>query len=208
MNLDMLKDPSRMKNSAKFVVMIAVFLAAGAAGFFLDTSDQITRLDQLAQKEQDLRTTWLDRKRQAVNLEAHKKQLQEIEVAFGTLLRQLPNKAQMDALLNDINQAGIGRGLSFDLFKPAPSEILSEFYAEQPVNITVSGSYHDFGAFAEDVSRLPRIVNLGDMNIRTLNDLSSIVKGAPPRLAMDATVRTYRYLDEKEIEARRKAKKK
>lgn len=197
--LDSLKDPSSMSNKAKFGVIVAVFLSALGAGYFFDTSAQLAVLEEQAAREVTLRESYLDRKKQAVNLDAHKRQLQEIEVAFGTLLRQLPNKSEMDALLNDVNQAGVGRGLSFDLFRPAAAEVVTEFYAEQPVNINVGGSYHQFGAFAEDISRLPRIVNLDDINLRASNDLGAIYKGAEPKLVLEAVVRTYRYLDEKEI---------
>lgn len=198
MNLETFKDPSNMPNSGKFLTIILLFAATVGAGFFLDTSDQIAALDVLQAKETELRTSWMDKKKQAVNLDAHKKQLAEIEVAFGTLLRQLPNKSEMDALLNDVNQAGIGRGLSFDLFRPAAQETITEFYAEQPVSIIVSGNFHDIGSFAEDLSKLSRIVNLTDISIRNTVDPTNIAKGAAPKLIMDATVRTYRYLDEKD----------
>lgn len=205
-NLEKLKDPSSMSNSAKLGVIVALFFGALGAGYFFDTSAQIAALDEQAAREVSLRETYLDRKKQAVNLDAHKRQLQEIEVAFGTLLRQLPNKSEMDALLNDVNQAGVGRGLSFDLFRPAP-ELVTEFYAEQPVNINVAGSYHQFGAFAEDISRLPRIVNLDDISLKASNDLGAIYKGAEPKLVLEAVVRTYRYLDDKEMADAKKAKK-
>lgn len=208
MDLNSFKDPVRMGKTPKFVFMIIVLIAAIAAGYALDTSGQIKQLQDLQGKEQDLRTTFLDRKKQAVNLAAHKEQLKEIEIAFGTLLRQLPNKSEMDALLNDVNQAGVGRGLSFDLFKPVPVEIVTEFYAEQPVNISVSGNYSEFGQFAEDVSRLSRIVNMDEIQIKTKNDTVAILGGAPPALSLDAVVRTYRYLDEQEIAARRAGAKK
>jgi type IV pilus assembly protein PilO len=203
MNLEDFKDASLLPNTAKFGAMAFAFVAALGLGYMFDTSDQLTQLEELRAQELQLRASWVDKKKQAVNLDAHKKQLVEIEVAFGTLLRQLPNKSEMGALLNDVNQAGLGQGLSFDLFRPAASETLTEFYAEQPVAITVSGSYHSMGAFAEDVSKLSRIVNLGEMNIRSAAEPAAIAKGASPKLVMDATVRTYRYLDDKD-----KAKKK
>lgn len=204
MNLETLKDPSKVPNSIKFLTMILLLAGVVGAGYMLDTSDQMEQLTQLENKEQELKTTWAEKKKQAVNLEAHRKQLVEIEVAFGTLLRQLPNKSEMDSLLNDVNQAGLGRNLSFDLFRPSASEVITEFYAEQPVSIVVSGSYHDMGTFAEDVSKLSRIVNLGDMNMRTVPDASQIFKGTPPKLVMEANVRTYRYLDDKEKQRAKK----
>ena len=177
--------------------MILVFVATITLGYLLDTNDQITQLETSQNTEGDLKTAWLDKKKQAVNLDAHQKQLADIEIAFGTLLRQLPNKSEMDALLNDINQAGVGRGLNFELFRPTATETLTEYYAEQPVSIIISGSFNDIGSFAEDVSRLSRIVNLTDVNLRNAVDQSSIAKGASPKIYMDATVKTYRYLDDK-----------
>ena len=133
-----------------------------------------------------------------MNLEAYKQQRVEIEQAFGALLKQLPNKSEMDALLIDINQAGLGRGLAFDLFKPAEKENFTEFYAELPVNIKVTGNYHDLGAFASDVAKMPRIVLLTDLKID------------PPKdglLSMEAVAKTYRYLDAEEIAKQRQATK-
>jgi type IV pilus assembly protein PilO len=209
MNLENFKDPSLIPNSIKFIALFFALSATIALGFVFDTNDQIAQLDTLSKNEIELRTKWVDKKSQAVNLDSHKKQLAEIEVAFGTLLRQLPNKSEMDALLNDINQAGVGRGLNFELFKPAQNELVTEFYAEQPVSIIVSGGFHDIGSFAEDVSKLPRIVNLGDMNIRNATDPIATFKGVPSKLVLEATVRTYRYLDEKEkLAAKNKTNKK
>jgi len=114
------------------------------------------------------------------------------------MLKQLPNKAEMEALLSDINQVGLGRGLQFDLFKPAENEATFDFYAEQPINIRVSGNYHDMGAFASDVAQLPRIVTLNNVALNTDKD---------GRLVMDAVARTFRYLDDTEVQAARKAAK-
>jgi type IV pilus assembly protein PilO len=138
----------------------------------------------------------MDKKRQAINLPAYQKQLEDIEQAFGALLRQLPNRSEMDALLTDINQAGLGRGLQFELFKPAASETISEFYAELPINIRVTGSYHELGSFASDISQLPRIVTLNDIAVST---------GRDGMLTMDAVAKTFRYLDEDELSKQRKA---
>jgi len=134
-----------------------------------------------------------------VNLEAYKQQRAEIEQAFGALLKQLPNKSEMDALLIDINQAGLGRGLQFELFKPAATENLTEFYAELPVAIKVTGNYHDLGAFASDVAKMPRIVLLTDLKVDPPNK-----EGL---LSMEAVAKTYRYLDEEEVGKQRKAAK-
>jgi type IV pilus assembly protein PilO len=121
--------------------------------------------------------------------------LREIDTQFGALLKQLPNKAQMDALLVDINQAGLSRGLQFELFKPE-AESTKEFYAELPIKIRVVGTYHDMGNFAADLGQLSRIVTLNDVAIEAQKD---------GNLAMDATARTFRYLDEEEVAAQRKA---
>ena len=146
-----------------------------------------------------MRTTFLDKKKQAIDLEAYRKQLADIEKSFGTLLKQLPSKSEMEALLTDINQAGLGRGLQFELFKPAASETVSEFYAELPITIRVTGSYHDMGAFASDISKLSRIVLLNDVNLA--------LSGKDGGLTMDAVAKTYRYLDEEEIAKQKKSAK-
>ncbi len=119
-----------------------------------------------------------------------------VVVGIPVLLRQLPNRSQMDALLVDINQAGLGRGLQFELFKPAPSETVREFYAELPIQVKVVGNYHDMGAFASDVGQLSRIVTLNDVSIQA---------GKDGILTMDAVARTFRYLDDEEVAAQRKA---
>ena len=143
-----------------------------------------------------LRKTFLTKKSEAINLPAYQKQLEDIEKQFGALLKQLPGKSEMDALLTDINQAGLGRGLQFELFKPAGSETRRDFYAELPITIRVTGNYHDIGAFASDISKLSRIVTLNDIGLTT---------SAKGGLALDATAKTFRYLDEDEIAQQRKA---
>lgn len=174
------------------VVLLVVILVGG---YLFDWQGQADTLEAESLKEQELRQTFLDRKTQAVNLDVHRKQLQDIEQSFGAMLKQLPNKAEMEALLTDINQAGLGRGLQFDLFRPAPQETLSEFYAELPITIRVTGSYHDIGSFASDVSQLSRIVTLNDIALSAEKDGS---------IALDATAKTYRYLDEAELSAQRR----
>ncbi len=133
------------------------------AGYWFDWSNQWDELNAARAKESELRTQFLDKKSQAINLEAYRKQLADIEQSFGAMLKQLPNKSEMEALLSDINQAGLGRGLQFELFKPAAQEILSDFYAELPISIKLAGNYHDIGAFASDVSQLSRIVTLNNL---------------------------------------------
>lgn len=183
----------------KLGILVLALIGSVAASYFFDWQGQLEAIDASVKKEQTLRTTFLDKKKQAIDLEAYRKQLADIEKSFGTLLKQLPSKSEMEALLTDINQAGLGRGLQFELFKPAASESVSEFYAELPINIRITGSYHDMGAFASDISKLSRIVLLNDVNL-TLNTKES-------GLAMDAVAKTYRYLDEDEIAKQKKSAK-
>ena len=192
------KQPGNWPWFAKIGAFVIIFILVQVAFFFLLWSDQ---KDQIEKGQQDVakqKETFLEKKKLAVNLEAYKQQRAEIEQAFGALLKQLPNKSEMDALLIDINQAGLGRGLAFELFKPADKENFTEFYAELPVNIRVTGQYHDLGAFASDVAKMPRIVLLTD------------VKLDPPKdgvLMMEAIAKTYRYLDEEEVAKQRKSTK-
>ena len=178
----------------KVMALGLIFLAIIAIGAFFDSKDQYEALDRVQQEESKLREQYASKKAKAINYDLYRQQLAEIEQAFGALLKQLPNKAEMDALLTDINQAGLGRGLQFELFKPAAQERIADFYAELPISIRITGNYHDMGAFASDIAQLPRIVTLNDVSIN--ND-----KGV---LAMDATAKTYRYLDEDEIAKQRR----
>lgn len=180
----------------KLAALVLLLIAVVFAGYWFDWRDQLDELARARAKEQDLRTAFLEKKKQAVNLEAYRNQLAEIEESFGEMLKQLPNKSEMEALLTDVNQAGLGRGLKFELFRPAPRESTSEFYAELPITIKLSGNYHDIGAFASDVSQLSRIVTLNDIAL-------SADKGGG--LILDAVAKTFRYLDESEIAAQRKA---
>ena len=190
------KDPGTWHVAPKLVVLVAILIGLPVAGYVLDTQDQINELEKGVADESRLKDEYLDKKKQAINLDLHRQQLREIDTQFGALLRQLPNRSQMDALLVDINQAGLGRGLQFELFRPAPSEITRDFYAERPISVKVVGTYHDMGAFASDVGQLPRIV--------TLNDVT-ITAGKDSQLTMDATARTFRYLDDEELAAQRKS---
>ena len=182
----------------KLVLLLLVLIVLICASYFLDWQAQLEAIDTAKKKEIALHETFLDKKRQAIDLDAYLKQRDDIEKAFGTLLKQLPSKSEMEALLTDINQAGLGRGLQFELFKPAANESVSEFYAELPINIRVTGSYHDMGAFASDISKLSRIVLLNDVQLTQAKD------GA---LAMDVVAKTYRYLDEEELAKQKKASK-
>jgi len=179
----------------KAAVLAFVFLVIVAAGAALDWRDQFSALNAAEEVEATLRTQYTDKKAKAINYELYRQQLFEIEQSFGALVKQLPNRAEMDALLTDINQAGLGRGLQFELFRPAAQERMADFYAELPISIRITGNYHDMGAFASDIAQLPRIVTLNDVAIS--ND-----KGV---LAMDAVAKTYRYLDDEEVAKQRRA---
>lgn len=181
----------------KIGAMLILFALLVLGGYWFLWKDQLEALDQSRQEEKKLRVEFLDKKQQAVNLDVYRQQVTEIEQAFGTLLRQLPNKSEMEALLTDINQAGLGRGLEFELFKPG-QETPKDFYAELPITIRVTGSYHDVGRFASDTAQLPRIV--------TLNNIG-IAPGPTGNLVMDVTATTYRYLDEEELLKGKKATK-
>jgi type IV pilus assembly protein PilO len=181
----------------KIAILGILLLLILAAGAFFDWRDQIEALDKAQDQEIKLREAYASKKAKAVNLDLYVTQLKEIEQSFGALLKQLPNKSEMDALLTDINQAGLGRGLQFELFRPATQERMADFYAELPISVRITGNYHDMGAFASDVAQLPRIVTLNDVGI--VND-----KGT---LTMEATAKTFRYLDEEEVAKQRKAAK-
>lgn len=190
------KDPGTWSMAPKLVVLVAVLVAIPVAGYFLLWQGQIEELERGVAQEETLKKDYVAKKTQAVNLDLHKQQLREIDTQFGALLKQLPNKSQMDALLVDINQAGLSRGLQFDLFKPAPSESAREFYSELPIQVRVVGTYHDMGGFAADVGQLPRIVTLNDVSIEA---------GKDGNLTLDVTARTFRYLDDEEVANQRKA---
>ena len=190
------KDPGTWTFAPKLLVLILILALIPVAGYVLLWQDQIAEIERGVAQEETLKKDYLAKKTQAINLDLHKQQLREIDTQFGALLKQLPNKAQMDALLVDINQAGLSRGLQFELFRPAPSEAAREFYSERPISLKVTGTYHDMGGFAADVGQLPRIVTLSDVSIEA---------GKDGNLSMDVTARTFRYLDEEEVAAQRKA---
>ena len=192
-----LRDIGNWPPAPKIGVLALLFLAIIAAGAFLDWKDGYQALDQSREQEAKLREQYASKKAKAINYDLYRQQLAEIEQSFGALVKQLPNRAEMDALLTDINQAGLGRGLQFELFKPAAQERMADFYAELPINIRITGNYHDMGAFASDIAQLPRIVTLNDVAIA--HD-----KGV---LSMDAVAKTYRYLDEEEVASQRRAAK-
>src|SRR5688572_23573986 len=200
MTLDELRrlDPKKIGSwpvLPKLGVLLAVLLLIIVAAYYFVWSDQLAQIDSEQAKTDQLKTTFVDKKKIAVNLPAYRKQLDDIEKQFGALLKQLPGKSEMDALLTDINQAGLGRGLQFELFKPAAGETVKDFYAELPITIRVTGNYHDIGAFASDVGKLSRIVTLNDIALTAGKDV----------LTMDAIAKTFRYLDDEEIASQRKA---
>ncbi len=183
---------------AKYGAVAALLLLLLALAAYLGWAPQYEELEAKQKQEETLRQEYSTKKSQAINLDLYVQQLKEVEQQFGALLRQLPSKLEMDALLSDINQAGLGRGLQFDLFKPS-AERLQDFYAEQPVDVRVTGSYHDIAAFTSDVSQLSRIVTLNDVAISNKDSKDQT-------LTMEAVAKTFRYLDDEEIAAQRKAK--
>ena len=185
--------PILPKLGVLFITLALIVLAS----YWFDWQHQIEGINQEKVKEEGLRKTFLTKKSEAINLPAYQKQLEDIEKQFGALLKQLPGRAEMDALLTDINQAGLGRGLQFELFKPAAQETRRDFYAELPISIKVTGSYHDIGAFASDIGKLSRIVTLENIG------LASAGKGGG--LALEAMAKTFRYLDDEELAQQRRA---
>lgn len=201
MNLDDLKNlnpnnPGAWPWLAKLLTFAALFTGVVVAGALFDWQEQWNSLQTIKQEEGRLKEAFLAKKKEAINLDLIKKQLTETQESFGALLKQLPNKSEMDALLTDINQAGLGRGLQFELFRPS-AETINGAFAEQPITIKVTGNYDDLGKFASDISMLPRIV--------TLNEISINPAGAG--LSMDAIAKTFRYLDENELAAQKKSAK-
>lgn len=182
----------------RITVLLLLFALILLAGWWFFWSDQLATLEARQMDEQKLREEYVAKKTQAVNLDLYKQQLAEIDRSFGALLKQLPNKAEVESLLIEVNQSGMGRGLQFELFKPG-AEVVKDFYAELPINVRLTGSYHDFGAFAGDIGRLSRIVTLNNMSI-TANPAAK-----DGSLAMDAITKTFRYLDEEELAAKRRA---
>jgi type IV pilus assembly protein PilO len=183
-------DPGAWPLLPRVTVLLVVFLAWLAAAWWFVWSDQLSALENARQEEVNLKNDFLMKKRQAINLDLYTQQLAEMDRSFGALLKQLPNRAEVEALLIEVNQSGLGRGLQFELFRPGAEQV-KDFYAELPVTLKVNGSYHDIGAFAADIARLPRIVTLNDISLTP-------VKGGE-LLSLDATAKTFRYLDENEL---------
>ncbi|MGY8626477.1 pilus assembly protein PilO [Chromobacterium violaceum] len=190
MTLDELRalDPKDMPNwplQAQGLMMFLLLLLVVGLGYFFVLGEQLDKLNQSRQQEATLKQTFVDKKRQAVNLDALEQQLKEIDASFGALLKQLPTKSDMDTLLTEINQAGIGRGLQFDLFKPGGETRTAEM-AEVPITLRLTGTYNDLAAFVNDVAQLSRIVTIGEISLTPIGG---------NRLTMDATARTYRALE-------------
>lgn len=190
-------EPGQWPWLPKFLTWTGVAIAMVVLGWFLLLSDAHDGLDAERNKEPALKTDFRAKLAQAVNLDELRKQKTQVEEYVTQLEKQLPGKAEMDALLSDINQAGLGRGLQFELFRPG-SVVVKDYYAELPISIKVSGRYHDIGSFAADIANLSRIVTLHNLTISSGNNSSGT-------LGMEATARTYRYLDTAELEANRKS---
>jgi len=203
-NID-IKNAGNLPMPVKAVLLAVVFILLLGLGYYFLLSPALETLDQEKAKEQQLRDVFFAKKSQAINLEAYRAQMVEIEKTFGALLRQLPDKSQIDGLLTDINQAGLSRGLEFELFKPG-SETQAEFYAEMPIAIKVVGAYHDLGAFASDISKLSRIVTISNVAVVPQGSgKDGKVANGSGMLVMEAVAKTYRYLDAEEIAAKQKA---
>lgn len=188
------QDPGMWPTAPRIVVAVLLLVLTVAGFWWFDWQDQVKTLEAREAEEVQLRESWVVKKRQAVNLEEHRRQLAEIDRQFGALLKQLPNRAEMDSLLSDINQAGLS-GLQFELFKPG-TDVIKEFYAEMPIDVRVTGVYHDLGEFVADLASMPRMVTLNDVGIDADKD---------GRLKLQAKAVTYRYLDEEELAQQRKA---
>ena len=189
-------DPSSWPALPRFLIYLGLAALVLAGMWFTVLSGYQDELDAERAKEVSLREDYKKKLVQAVNLEALRKQREQVQLYVTQLEKQLPSKAEMDALLSDINQAGLGRSLQFDLFRPG-QVVVKDYYAELPIAVRVTGRYHDIGAFASDIAFLSRIV--------TLNNLSVAPAGKDGMMAMDATAKTFRYLDTEEIAAQRKA---
>lgn len=194
------KDPGLWPLAPRIVILLSLFagLIAAAWGFgAIGWSVQLEELEAKKQQEAKHKEDWLAKKKQAVNLDEYRRQLAEIDRSFGALLKQLPNRAEMGDMLVDINKAAQARGLAVELFRPG-GEAPREFYAEVPITLNLTGTYHDIGSFTGDLARLPRIVTLNDVAL-TVNPNQT--------LAMRTTAKTFRYLDDNEIASQRKGKK-
>lgn len=194
-NLD-LNDIGRWPLAIQAFFMALFFIIATAGAFYAFVwKNQMPRLEKAQAEERELRSTFEGKQKKAANFTSYKAQLAEIERSFGTMLRQLPGKTEIPNLLVDISQTGLGAGLQEELFQPM-DEIRKDFYAEKPIKIRLSGSYHEFGRFVSEIAALPRIVTLHDIEITPKGKDSTF-----DELVLNVTAKTYRYLDEAEVEA-------
>ena len=188
-------DPGAWPALPRFTILLSLFATILLAGWWFLWNDQLTELDTKAKEEETLKEHFIFFFIDSFSIDIYTQQLAEIDRSFGALLKQLPNKSEIEALLIEVNQAGLGRGLQFELFRPG-QEQLKDFYAELPISVKINGSYHDFGTFAADIAKLPRIVTLNNIAISTVKDGG---------LTLDATTKTFRYLDDEEIARQKKA---
>lgn len=201
------RHPGLWPGLPRATLLVLIVAAVLAVAWALYWKGLLEDLDKRRAEEVQLRGQFVDKMKQAVNLPVLRKQKEQVAQYVGQLEKQLPSKAEMDALLSDINQAGVGRGLQFELFKPG-QVMVREYYAELPINIRLTGNFHDFAAFTSDIANLPRIVTLHDMRIvapdRPVTGTKAVAPAGP--LVMEATAKTFRYLDGEEVaEQRRKA---
>lgn len=190
------KDPSLWPSLPRYALYLFVIISVVVVLWFAWISSSQTTLEEEQGKEEKLREDYKVKLAKAVNLEVLKKQREQVEQYVSQLEKQLPSKAEMDALLSDINQAGVGRSLQFDLFRPGQL-VVKDYYAELPIALKVSGRYHDLGAFASDIAHLSRIVTLNNLSISPRPDGT---------LVLDTTAKTFRYLDKEEVAAQSKSK--
>jgi type IV pilus assembly protein PilO len=193
------RDVSTWPIAPRITALVAIVVVVLLAGWYFEWSDQLEELDRGSAEEEQLKVQYKDKLQQAINLEPLKKQKELATQYVARLEKQLPSKSEMDALLSDINQAGIGRGLQFELFRPG-QVVVRDYYAELPISVRLIGSYHDIAAFTSDIASLPRIVTLNNLSI-------TMPPNASTPLALDAVAKTFRYLDADEIATQRKAPK-
>jgi len=194
-------DPNNIGNwpgPLKGIVILILCAAVLGAGYWFDTKDQLVTLETAQKKEVELKRVFEFKQKKAANLDALRDQLKEMKESFGNLLRLLPNKTEIEGLLVDISQSGLSAGLEFELFKPGAEQV-AEFYAIQPISIRVTGTYHEFGNFISTVAALPRIVTQHDVSIVPKSTAAAAAGGG--ELVMNMIAKTYRYLEEEEIEA-------
>jgi len=187
-------DVSKWPVALKAIVIVLLSAGVLGAGYWFDTQDQIAVLAVAEKKEKELKDVYQIKQAKAANLDAYRAQMDEMKLSFGAMLRQLPSKTEVAELLVDVSRTGLDNGLEFDLFRPE-SEIPAEFYAELPIKLTMSGNYHEFGTFVSDLAELPRIVTLHDFTIKPNGGRK---KNGEDMLLMEATAKTYRYIEEEE----------